>query len=247
MAFKNTEEALRPGIEEALVQRKDSGLDGLVKGLQCVIINTETERFSPVVSGLLNATGYYLDMSFHDRIYNNCALKCQTAPDMLIRSRKTGRNPFQPYNEYPRSKHLPNTRLEVLVFEVDDLEWVYQIQKDRGVKFNMKEILYCENYSYIQTCPSEYTGTAFGYIKWIGDRRDYNTLGSEYLDVKIDVPEKEFRGRISSLDHAELRVSTRDRDRAIIECIKMTGLDFDFSMWALINSRSISFFSVESV
>ena len=46
--------------------RKDAGLEGLVGGLDAVIINTEPDRLVPAVTELLRYTGHVSDEAFSD-------------------------------------------------------------------------------------------------------------------------------------------------------------------------------------
>ena len=116
-------------------EHKRLGLDGLVGGLQAVIINTEPELQNSAVEELMRYSGLQFQEAFSDSYYRTCVLKVPGSPefrsaDFLIRSRRKGQNPFQELNLAPRSRHLPNTRLETFVFETSDIDRYVSLQKE---------------------------------------------------------------------------------------------------------------------
>jgi hypothetical protein len=73
--------------------------------------------------------------------------------DVLVRSRRLAGNPFASLNDRPKSRRLPNTRLETFVFECSDLGRYVAIQKSRGVRFVTDDIIRMDTYSSSRRCP----------------------------------------------------------------------------------------------
>jgi 4-hydroxyphenylpyruvate dioxygenase-like putative hemolysin len=229
--FRNSDEYLKEQIPLVLEERKQDGLEGLVGGLECVIINTEPERQKAVVEELLQYTGLEFAGAFQDSLYRTCVLKTRGSADFLIRSRKTPENPFAAFNKFPKSKQLPNTRLETFVFKTKDIERYFTIQKSRGVSFLTDSIIRRDNYLFIQTVPSTLTGNSLGFIQWEKERGNYATSGDEALDWQMDKPKRDHLKNIKELDHTATRVCAEDRDAAIIEFMQMTNYNFDFAIY----------------
>ena len=167
-------------------EHKRLGLDGLVGGLQAVIINTEPELHNSAVEELIRYSGLQFQEAFSDSLYKTCVLRVPGSPefrsaDFLIRSRRKGPNPFQEMNLAPRSQYLPNTRLETFVFETSDLNRYVSLQEESGVKF-LSDIQDCHNYYFIQTEPSPWTGNSLGFIQWKGEKGVYSSPDSQPLD-----------------------------------------------------------------
>jgi 4-hydroxyphenylpyruvate dioxygenase-like putative hemolysin len=235
--FKNSDNYLKEKIPPLLEERKKLGLNNLVGRLQCVIINTEPDRQKKAAEELLRYTGLRLNQAFQDSNFRTLVLKTPGSADFLIRSRLTGKNPFAAVNAFPKSKHLPHTRVETFVFETKDIEKYFAIQKSRGVKFLTPDVVQAENYSFIQTVPSGLTGNSIGFMRWTGDRGNYVGSGSEDLAWRVEKPVKNHLGNIKELDHAATRVRAEDRDAAIIEFMQLTNYNFDFAIYVkLFNS-----------
>ncbi len=236
--FKNSDEVLKREIPRVLEQRRKAGLEGLVEGLEAVIINTEPDRQRAAVEELLHTTGFQCVDAFEDAHYRSCVLQAGGSADFVIRSRKEESNPFAPFNRFPRSEHLPDTRLETLVFATPDIERYVTIQKEQGVQFLTEEILHADSFSTIQTAPSRYTGNSIGFAEWHGPRRCYRTHDSRPLDWRFEKKtSKESLDNISALDHAATRVRAEDRDAAILEFMELTNYHFDFAIYVkLFNS-----------
>lgn len=235
--FKNSDDYLKEKIPLVLEERKRLGLDGLVSGLECVIINTEPDRHKAAVEELLRYTGLRFHQAFQDSDYRTCVLKARGSADFLVRSRLSGDNPFRPFNAFPKSKHLPNTRLETLVFGTKDIQKYFAIQRSRGVKFLTDAPIHTKNYSFVQTIPSSLTGDSIGFIQWKDDRGDYAQDGSQTLGWKIEKPKRDHLRNVGRLDHSATRVKAEDRDAAIIEFMELTNYNFDFAIYVkLFNS-----------
>lgn len=225
--FKNSDDYLKKEAPRVVAQRKEAGLEGLVGGLEFVIINTEPETQKAAVYELLQYTGLEIGSAFDDSEYTTCVLT-NNGSDFLIRSRKT-KNPFTRYNAAPKSTHVPNTRLETFVFNVFDIEKYVSIQKSRGVPF-LSDIVHTDTYSFVQTAPSAYTGNSLGFVQW-KTRGDYITPESDVVHWEIEKPDKEYVKNIKELDHAATRVRAEDRDAAIIEFMALTNYMFDFAIY----------------
>jgi 4-hydroxyphenylpyruvate dioxygenase-like putative hemolysin len=235
--FKNSDDYLKEKIPLVLEERKRLGLDGLAGGLECVIINTEPDRQKAAVEELLSYTGLGFTQAFQDSNYRTGVLKAPGSADFLVRSRIRNHNPFAPFNAFPKSKYLPNTRLETFVFGTKDVEEYFTIQKSRGVNFLTDEAVQTKNYLFVQTIPSSLTGNSMGFIQWKGEPGDYATEESEAVGWRIEKPEKDHLKSVGRLDHTATRVKAEDRDAAIIEFMELTNYNFDFAIYVkLFNS-----------
>jgi 4-hydroxyphenylpyruvate dioxygenase-like putative hemolysin len=235
--FKNSDDYLKEKMPLVLQEREKTGLDGLTGDLQCVIINTEPDRQRKTAEELLRYSGLGFDRAFQDSDFRTLVLRTRNSADFLIRSRIGGDNPFAAYNAFPRSEHLPNTRLETFVFGVKDIEEYFAIQKSRGVRFLSDQIVQADAFYYVQTAPSSLTGNSTGFIQWKGERGDYSTPGSQTLDWHLEKPAKGYLKNIKRLDHTATRVRAEDRDAAIIEFMQLTDYSFDFAIYVkLFNS-----------
>ena len=233
------DEGLKSAATGAEEERENLGLDGIVGGLQAVIINTEPEVQKGAVEELLRYTGLDFSTAFQDfdgiSQGITCILRVPGGPefrsaDFLITARTGGRSPFEKINIAPKSRHLPRTRLETLVFETSDIDRYYAIQRSRGMDFQT-EIIDEENYSFVQTAPSPFTGNSVGLLQWKGRRGDYSTSSAVPLNWKPEKPDLDYLKNIRWLDHAATRVKAQERDRAIIEFMMLTNYRFDFAIY----------------
>ena len=229
------DENLRREAARIIADRDRLGLEGLVGGLQAVIINTEPGLQKSAVLELMRYSGLEFQEAFVDPMYRTCVLKVPGlkefhSADFLIRSRLKGENPFQELNSATLSKDLPNTRLETFIFETNDIERYVSLQKKEGVEFQSR-ILNYDNYFFIQTKPSLYTGNSLGFIQWKGERGVYSSLNSQKLDWKMEKPKSSHLKNIRWLDHAATRVKAQDRDSAILEFMRLTNYNFDFAIY----------------
>ena len=234
--LRNSDEYLKEKAPGIVAERKRLGLEGLVGGLQAVIINTEPERQRATAEELLRYTGLEFNGEFQDDEYRTCMLKTPgsdefRSADFLIRSRIKGENPFYRLNTAPKSGHLPNTRLETFVFETKDIEEYVSIQKSQGFEFLTDGIVRMDNYSFIQTVPSRFTGNSLGFIQWTGEKGSYDNSGSKALDWDMKKPKLDHLKNVRWLDHAATRVKAQDRNQGIIEFMRLTNYNFDFAIY----------------
>lgn len=229
--FRNSDDVLKQAVPQAMDNRKDYGLGGLVKGLQAIIINTESQNFHNAVKEIIDFTGYKVDSSYDGDIYRDAILKSEDSADIIVRNRKRGENPFLEYNVAPKTRDLPNTRLETFVFESDDIEKYFEVQKERGVKFLSEDIIRRDNYSFIQTIPSSFTGNSVGLIQWHGNRGDYISNDDDEMDLEIEKSTSDYLKNIKYLDHSATRLGSQNRDAAIIEFMELTNYRFDFAIY----------------
>lgn len=238
-SLKEGDENLRREAAHIVDERKRLGMDGLVGGLQAVIINTEPPMQKSAVEELLRYTGLQFHSAFQDSSYRTCVLKVPGAPefrsaDFLIRSRLEGGNPFREINIAPKSRHLPNSRLETFVFETKDIKRYISIQKSAGHRFLTDDILDIGNYYFIQTTPSRFTGNSLGFIQWKGVRGDYTSKESKPIDLtgwSLMKPDLPHLKNIRWIDHAATRVKAQERDAAILEFLRLTNYNFDFAIY----------------
>ena len=228
--FKNSDEYLRNKITLVLEDRKKLGLYGLVGGLNCIVINTEADKQKATVEEFLRYTGLEVMEAFEDSDFRTVVMKTEGSADFLIRSRKNN-NPFLQLNQFPKSREVPNTRLESLVFKTTDIEQYVSIQKKRGIKFLTEDIINTDNFSFVQTVPSKYTGNSIGLIQWHGNETKYASLKSQPLDWQFRKPNRSELKNIKNLDHAATRVKAEDRDAAIIEFMDLTNYNFEFAIY----------------
>jgi hypothetical protein len=247
MDLQNSDEILRKGADRIMEERRLFGLEGLVGGLQAVIINTEPHLQKAAVEELIRYSGLQFQEAFMDTTHRTSVLKVPgsakfRSADFLIRSRLMGSNPFSEVNAAPQTRDLRNTRLETFVFETSDIERYVSLQARANVKFQ-SEILDLRNYYFIQTMPSKFTGNSLGFIEWKGERGIYSSPESQRIDWNIEKPESSAISSASLsanhshlrnirwLDHAATRVRAQDRDPAILEFMRLTNYNFDFAIY----------------
>ncbi len=228
--FDNTDDFLQREAQRVVEERQVLRLEGLVGGLDCIIINTEPSRHQAAVEELLAYTGLDFKAGFEDPQALTCVLDVADSARCLVRGRKTA-SPFPDAGVFPKTRGLPGTRLETLVFEVADLDRYATIQKDRGVRFLTEDIVRGRNYSFLQTPLSTFSGISFGFIQWAGSGRDYASPQSTPLNWAPPKPGNPLLSNIKELDHAAARVEARDRDPAIIEFMHLTSYRFDFAIY----------------
>ena len=228
--FSNDDARLLERAEEAREERRRAGLEGLVCGLEAVVVNIEPDRQADAVQEFLGCTGYEFRGAFQDRDFTTCVLKLRDSADFLFRTRLGQDNPFLDANRGPKSSHLPNTRLETFVYACPDVARYTDIQQGRGVEFLTPAPVRTDNYLFIQTPPSPYTGNSTGFIQWLGSPGEYTYENCDVLDWSFPKPGLEHLGRIGRLDHSATRVKAEERDDAIIEFMNLTNYDFHFAV-----------------
>ena len=247
MDMQNSDEILRKGADRIMEERRLFGLEGLVGGLQAVIINTEPHLQKAAVEELITYSGLQFQEAFMDTTHKTSVLKIPgsaqfRSADFLIRYRLKGSNPFSEINVAPQTRDLRNTRLETFVFETNDIERYVSLQAQADVKFQ-SGILDLGNYYFVQTMPSKFTGNSLGFIEWKGERGIYSSPESQRIDWNMEKPESlsissaslsanhSHLRNIRWLDHAATRVRAQDRDPAILEFMRLTNYNFDFAIY----------------
>lgn len=237
-ALHENDQDLRREATRIKEERNKFGMEGLVGGLQAVIINTEPDLQLAAANELIRYSGLQLYEAFVDELQRTYVLKVPgdhpfRSADFLIRSRLKGSNPFQEANDAPRSRNLPNTRLETFVFETTDIEKYVSIQSQANIEFQ-GDIEDLGNYYFIQTRPSKFTGNSLGFIEWKGKRGAYSSPLSQPVGPEIEKPispTSSHLGNIFWLDHAATRVRAQDRNPAILEFMQLTNYNFDFAIY----------------
>jgi len=232
--FKGSDEFLKEKTALIMDTRRSVGLEGLVGGLDCIIINTEPNRQKLAVKELLSYSGFAFETALETDKKRICVLKRKNSANILVTSRLKGENPFVSFNSFPKCEHLPNTRLETFVFDVTNIEKYTSIQKSRGIDFLTPEINENENFSFIQTKPSKLTGNSIGFIEWKKEKGNYFDDKSRCLGWEFIKLEKDYLDNIGMLDHAATRVEAGNRDLAIIEFMSLTNYNFDFAIYVKI-------------
>lgn len=228
--FKNADDKVRKEAESVTSIRKELGLAGLTGDLNSLIINTQDENLISAAEEFVKYTGYSLDKAFSNSEGRVIVLKCKDSSDIIIKSRKEP-SPFRKYNINPKSIGLPDTRLETFVFECFNIQAYYDIQKRRGAKFMTEGIVETENYYFIQTIPSSFTGNSIGVIQWKDKAGEYMDSGDHELFPELKKPKKAYVGNIGRLDHTASRVQAMDRDSALVEFMELTNYDFGFAIY----------------
>lgn len=213
--------------------RQAAGIEGLVGGLEAAVIAVEPGRLRAAAADLLRTTGMswvegFADASGETGVFR---LESEDAPDILIRTRTGKDNPFAPFNTFPKSGHLPATRLETFIFRCDDVDRFHGIQKDRGVLFMTDQPVRGEGFSVIQTRPSPLTGLSYGFIERRTRERDYALPQSRLLPIERPASKISYLSNIGRLDHAATRLEAKNRIPAILEFMALTEYDFDFAVY----------------
>ncbi len=224
------EKQLTDMAARALDSRHDAGLDGLVGGLDSVIISTETDNLVPATYELLRYTGLDCTEAFFEAESQSYVLSLPGSASLIIQSRGNAPNPFAIVNKARLTDHFPNTRLECFVFTTPDVEEYVEIQKQRGVEFLTPALQVSEHFSFIQTAPSPYTGNSVGLIEWKDTIRAYVPEGSRRVSPDISKPAYRHLNNIGKLDHAATRVRAQDRTAAILEFLSLTNYHYDFGV-----------------
>ena len=166
-AFKNDDSKLLEGVEKVKASRKKAGLEGLVGGLEAVIVNVEPGDEAAAVHQFLDWTGLDFAGAHATPKRNVAVLKQEGCADFLVTSRRTAEaNPHRNFNVRPKTEAKPDARLETFVYKCRDLMRYVAIQKARGVRFATDGLVDAGPYRFIQTPPSAYTGNSLGFLQW---------------------------------------------------------------------------------
>ncbi len=211
-------------------ERLRDGREGLIGGLVCAVINVEPARVLTATRELLATTGMVCREAFESDTAMAYVLATAGSADLIVRARTSGANPFAAANNYPLGRRLPNTRLEMLVFEAHDLERYVAIQQERGVHFLTDEVVRTDRGLFIQTAPSPYTGNSLGFIDRAAGECAYATKGCRPLPLP-QKPARPYLAHIGRIDHIATRLPARDRDPAIIEFMELTNYNFEFAIY----------------
>ncbi len=228
--FMNDDARLLERVDATREARSKNGLEGLTTGLEAVVLSVQPEDLKPAVQELLRYTGLVFQQAFEDPRQVACVLTSSGGADFIVRSRKTGDNPFRPFNLGPKSAHKPDARLETFIYGTRDLERYQALQQARGVRFQTQTPEHHAAYGLVQTFPSPHTGNALGFVQWHGPR-NWLTSDATPLDWRPEKPELAHLARIGRLDHSATRVRADHRDDAIIEFMELTDYDFQFAVY----------------
>ncbi|ACV67472.1 VOC family protein [Desulfohalobium retbaense] len=229
--FSQNDVRLAEDAEAIREMRQQKGLEGLVGGLEGVIINTEPQMHERAVAELLRTTGMQAGECFAEATRRISRLQAANSPDLILQTRLQGDNPFWDLNMNPKSRFLPNTRLETFVFRTEDLAEYVRLQRDRGVAFMTEEIQQYPDYDFIQTRPSRFTNNSLGFIQW---KNPGGSLAAAQAEPAAALPEKPALAHLDNigrLDHCATRVTAAERDQAILEFMELTNYNFDFAIY----------------
>jgi len=229
--FQNDDAALKRGVERVMEDRKKSGLEGLVGGLECVIINAAPDNLTAAANELLRYTGLELRTAMQGPDKRMVVLGIEGGADFLVTCRTGGENPFAPFNKGAKTENFLDARLETYVFKCRDIDRYFDIQKKRGVRFLTEEPVRGVNFDFIQTAPSKFTGNSIGLISWKKREGDYLFPGFDQVDMPLVKPDLPHLKNIKELDHVATRVRAEERDAAILEFMELTSYRFDFAVY----------------
>lgn len=210
---------------------KRLGLDGLAGDLAFVLIQTETDRHDAAAEELLRYTGHDLVDAFVRGEEKSYVLRHPASADILVQTGRPGSNPFAAINSHPKSAHLPNTRLETLVFHCSDIEAYREAQLERGTVFMSDAIQEWGPCRFIQSAPSPYTGNSVGMVQFLDDSGSYRDGDCPSLVHSLSKPDMPWTKAVSTLDHIATRVRAVDRDPAILEYMGLTNYSFTFAIY----------------
>lgn len=213
--------------------RQAAGLEDLVGGLEAAVIAVEPGRLRAAAADMLRTTGMtwvegFADSSGETGVFR---LESEDAADILIRTRAEKDNPFAAFNAFPKSGHLPATRLETFVFRCSDIETFHRIQKERGVLFMTDRPVRGDVFVFIQTRPSPFTGLSYGFIERSAREREYAFPKSRPIPIERPAARSAYLANIGFLDHAATRLEARNRIPGILEFMAVTEYDFDFAVY----------------
>lgn len=227
--FRNSDANLLDEASRLIDERRHLGLEGLIGNLECIVINTEPEHLRHAVDELLASTSLTVADAFEDTDRQTVVLQTEGSADVLVTSRKT-LSPFAQLSCYPKSQHLPATRLEAFVFTCQDVTEVTRIQRGREAHLLFDSPIRGTHAQWIQTAPSSLTGLSIGWIERSTGGRSYRLPHSRDLNWRFDKPSLPFLSNIGRLDHAATRVRAENRDAAILEFMMLTNYTFDFAI-----------------
>ncbi len=229
--FRNDESVLRARVAQVAQERASLGLNGLVGGLETVVVAVEPDRLQSAAADFLATTGYSFSSAFEDADGQACVLCCPGSADFLFRARKTQGWAFAQEPLGPKSAHVPATRVETMVFACADLTRFVAIQQARGVRFLTQDIVRSGSALFIQTEPSRYSALSYGFVQWLGNEKSYASASAQSAGWSLPKPEAPHLRNIGVFDHASVRVRAKDRDDAIVEFLELTNYEFSMAVY----------------
>lgn len=229
--FVNDESVLAARVEKMAAERRALGLEGLVGGLEAVVFGVDGDRLEAAVGDFLNTTGYLYGSTVEGPEFRTCVLRLPGSADFLFRTRKAGASPFASEPLGPKTAHMPNTRVETMVFLCHDVERFAALQKKRGVRFLTPEPVRTESFGFIQTEPSAYSALSYGFVQWLKGGRQYAGGQDREIAWSLPKPDKAHLRNVGVFDHASVRVHARHRDDAIVEFLGLTNYDFSMAVY----------------
>jgi len=229
--LKNDDNVLLATAEAIIQERRKLGLEGLVGGLEALVIATEPDHFQPAIQQLLSSTGHQLKYAFTEGVRDVAVLSLEGSADLIVQARKDGPNPFREANRGAKTADRPDTRLETFVFKCRDVREYVKLQRGRGVFFLEDRVFDTPAYRYAQTMPSRFTGNAIGLVEWKHSESDYLTPDCVPLELAVSKPDRPYLANIGELDHVATRVRAEERDAAILEYMQLTSYNFAFSVY----------------
>ncbi|MFQ6107021.1 MAG: hypothetical protein ACE5QF_05485 [Thermoplasmata archaeon] len=222
-------------LEESRVVAEESeafGLGELVGAIDSVILQIAPGRIEGAVKEFREMTPLELAGCYENEDFRWCVMSSKRPPRFIVReARRKLMNPFSGYNMGEKTREDTDTRLETFVFEVSDIEKLFEIQKSRGVSFLTEGIVDSRNYRFVQTAPSRFAGNSVGYIQWEGEEHDYAGRKDEMASLNVGERTMDHVQHLDYMDHTATRVRANDRIEAIKEWLTLLPYDFQFSVY----------------
>lgn len=226
------EERLLEETEAVTRESEALGLSELVGAIDSVIIQVAPGRMADTVNELRGMTSLAPSGCYQSEDHLWCVMSPKHPPRFIVKeARRELENPFARPNSGEMTREDPNTRLETFVFEVNDIEKLFEVQKSRSVSFLTDSILDTGNYRFLQTTPSEFSGNSVGYIQWETDDRNYMGKTDDVTHIDLDEGTKDFVQYVDYLDHTATRVRANDRIEAIKEWLTLLPYYFHMSVY----------------
>jgi hypothetical protein len=226
------EERLIEEVEAVARESEAFGLGELVGAIDSVIVQVTPGRLVGTVKELQGMTPLTPSECCQNEDYLWCAMSSDHPPTFIVREPRRGlENPFEEFNRGEKTVGDPNTRLETFVFEVNDIERLFEIQKSRSVAFLTDGIVDFGNYRFLQTKPSRLSGNSVGYIEWVTDDRSYGSDEDKRAEIDLEGKAPDSIRHVNYLDHTATRVRADDRIDAIKEWLTLLPYYFHMSVY----------------
>ncbi|SNR62254.1 hypothetical protein SAMN04488503_0429 [Humidesulfovibrio mexicanus] len=231
VGFRNDDTELRRRVEQVDAMRRDSGLAGLVGGLDTVVVSVAPDHLEDAVVEFLGTTGYGYGGHFLFPDGQGCLLTLAGSANFLLRTRTAPNWAFASEPLGPKSFHVPRSRVESMVFACPDLERYVGIQKRRGVRFMTEAPVRSDGGLFIRTAVSTCSALSYGFVQREVGSNSRALEPCRSGGLRFAKPDAPHLRQIGVFDHASVRVRARDRDDAIVEFLELTNYEFSMAVY----------------